>query len=283
MTVVIQGSPETISLPAGHALSVVAAALAVGRVWPITERLGDTPGLTAVASGETVTLGPYATVRRFQIETLTGSLSYSSAPVDFPTADEVATAKSEAIAAAAAAQFTVVGAVGDLCEVVGDGAPEDSVQSFLSVNPTGDDNALLFTAKTAGVAGDDITVEYVDPSANDAVLSVSVTGTDIVVSLATDAEGVITSTAADILAEVEATEAADALVAVTVDTSDSGSADDGSGVVTALSAAPLADGAGVAAGTAGIGSRYSDITNGALYMNTGTKAVPVWEQLAFVA
>lgn len=41
---------------------------------------------------------------------------------------------------------------------------------------------------------------------------------------------------------------------------------------------PIATGEGVA----GAGSQYTDITAGALYLNTGSKAEPVWEQLAFV-
>ncbi len=36
-------------------------------------------------------------------------------------------------------------------------------------------------------------------------------------------------------------------------------------------------------GVAGIGSRYTNITAGTLYLNTGTKAEPIWTQLAPVA
>lgn len=39
----------------------------------------------------------------------------------------------------------------------------------------------------------------------------------------------------------------------------------------------------VGADLAGKGSRYTDVTAGALYINTGTKAAPVWTQLAPVA
>jgi hypothetical protein len=35
-------------------------------------------------------------------------------------------------------------------------------------------------------------------------------------------------------------------------------------------------------GLAGPGSRYTDITGAKLYLNTGTKAQPIWQQLAFV-
>jgi len=42
---------------------------------------------------------------------------------------------------------------------------------------------------------------------------------------------------------------------------------------------PAATGEGVAA----IGSFYTDTATGNLYVNTGTKAEPIWQQLAFVA
>jgi len=164
-----------------------------------------------------------------------------------------------------------------------DGAPDASAQATLDVNPTGDDNGLTFTAVAYGADGNAVTIAYVDPAANDAELSVSVDGTDIVVSLATDENGDITSTAADVLAAIEASAAAAALVTVAVDTSDSGSADDGSGVVTAMAEDALEGGTGVGIGTAGIGSLLVDISSGDYYSNTGTLAVPVWEQLAFVA
>jgi hypothetical protein len=109
----------------------------------------------------------------------------------------------------------------------------------LSTNLAGDDNDLVFTAKEplSGAAGNDITIAYVDPSANDAELEIVVTGTDIVVNLATGVAGAITSTAADILAAIEADEDADALVGVA-----NKAANDGSGVVIALAETPLAGG-----------------------------------------
>lgn len=103
----------------------------------------------------------------------------------------------------------------------------------------GDDNDLVFTAKAplSGAAGNAITVAYIDPSANDAELEIVVTGTDIVVNLATGVAGAITSTAADILAAIEADEDADALVSVA-----NAAANDGSGVVIALAETALAGG-----------------------------------------
>lgn len=277
MVTVSQGSPETITLPVGYTLTVTANAVSSGNVYPFSERLGDTPGVSTVAAGATVTLGPFATVKRYQIDAVSGSLSYSTAADDFPTLSEASAA---AAAAAAAADFAIVGTIGNLCEVIGAGAPAATAQAALTVNPTGDDNSLTFTAVAYGSDGNDISIEYVDPSANDAELSVDVVGSAITVNLATDSGGSITSTAAEVLAAIEASTPAAALVTVAIDASDTGSGDDGSGVVTVMALDNFEGGTGVAIGVAGKGSRYTDTTNGTLYLNTGTLAVPVWTQLA---
>lgn len=170
MTTVAQGLPQTVTLPAGHQLSVVADALSSGRLFPFVMCVGDTPGLVAVAASATVLVGPFATDKRYQVEALAGFLTYTAAPVDFPTATEAAaTALAAAAAAALLAHVPVSGTVGDVKEYIGAGAP----------------------------------VDYTD-------------GT------------------------------------------------------------PPATGEGVA----GIGSRYTNITLGTLYINTGTKAQPLWTQLA---
>lgn len=108
-------------------------------------------------------------------------------------------------------------------------APVNAVAAALTTALTGTNNDLVFTAKVKGAAGNSITVAYVDPGANDAALSVQVTGTEIVVSLATDGSGVITSTAAQVEAAIEASTAAAALVTVA-----NAAANDGTGVVTAM-------------------------------------------------
>lgn len=59
-----------------------------------------------------------------------------------------------------------------------------------------------------------VTVEFIDPSANSADLSVSITGNYIAVSLATDGSGVITSTPALIKAAIENASGYDSLVSV---------------------------------------------------------------------
>lgn len=119
-----------------------------------------------------------------------------------------------------------------------DGIIDDGIHATLTVNPAGTNNALVFTAVTGGVGGNSITIEYVDPAAPDAVLSVGVVGTAITVNLATDGGSVITTTAAEIIDAIEASGAASALVTV----ANSGS-DDGSGVVAAVALTPLAGGA----------------------------------------
>lgn len=156
------------------------------------------------------------------------------------------------------------------------GAPVTAVAATANVNPTGDDNGLTFTAKTYGATGNTITLRYVDPAANSAPLSVSVTGAAITVSLATGGGGAITSTAAQVKAAIEASAAASALVSVAIMTSDSGSGDDGSGVVTAMAQAALASGAGTGIGSAVPGALCIDTTNADVYRNDGTTAAPVW-------
>lgn len=162
------------------------------------------------------------------------------------------------------------------------GVPVNAAQATLSRNPAGDDNALTFTSVAYGMGANSITITYVDPGANDAALGVVVVGNAITVNLATDGGGLITSTAALVLAAIEASGPASALVTVAIDATDSGVADDGSGVVTALASAPMTSGAGTAIGLVVPGGLLSDTTNANIYRNDGTQAVPVWVQLADV-
>ena len=273
MTTVPAGTPDTLTLPAGHVLTVVADSASSGRVWPFAQRLGDTPGVHAVAASATALIGPYATITRYQVEALTGSLVYGTGLVDFPTSAEAVDAS---LAAAALVHLSVTGTIGDVIEIIGEGVPDASALAELDVNPAGDDNGLTFTAVAYGPAGNDISIAYVDPGVADAELSVSVVGSAITVNLATDETEAITTTAAEVLAAIEASAAADALVTVAIDAGDTGEGDDGSGVVTAMALDNLAGGTGVGVGTAGPGSRYTDITNAKLYINGGTAAQPDW-------
>lgn len=275
MTTLKTGQRETVHLPAYHALTVIASASGSGVVWRL-----DVSERTSVAAGQTAVLGPYAIPTQFAINADNDSVSYSAAPVDLPT---LAEAIASALAAAALVHLSVSGTIGDVGEFIGEGAPDPSAQATLDVNPAGDDNGLTFTAVAYGAAGNDISIAYVDPGAADAALSVSVAGSAITVNLATDETEAIITTAAEVLAAIEASAAADALVAVAIMTADSGVADDGSGVVTAMALDNLEGGTGVGVGVAGKGSRYTDITTPALYLNTGTLAAPVWTALAEVA
>jgi len=109
----------------------------------------------------------------------------------------------------------------------------------LTVDPTGDNNALDYEAVAGGSAGNHISVEYIDPGATSQPLEVDVVDTAIRVWLATDGAGAITTIADDISAAIGAHPVASTLVTVT----DSG-VDDGSGVVTEMGAAYLSGGAG---------------------------------------
>jgi hypothetical protein len=160
-----------------------------------------------------------------------------------------------------------------------DGAPDDATQAAISINPTGDDNAVIFTARAYGVDGNSITVAYVDPSANDAALAVSVFRQAITVSLATGEAGAIESTAAEVLAAIQADGAANELVTVALDETDTNFSD-GSGVVTAVPAPALEGGAGTAIGKVLPGGLLIDTTGGKSYRNVGTLAAPAWGNVA---
>jgi len=123
MSTVSQGSPQTFTLPAGQTLTVTSSDLSTGSVYPFAERVGDTAGLTAVAANSSAVLGPYATDKRYQVACDQGALAVAMATVDFPTAAEALAA---AAAAAAVLYLPVVsGAIGDVCELIGAGAPTD--------------------------------------------------------------------------------------------------------------------------------------------------------------
>lgn len=103
---------------------------------------------------------------------------------------------------------------------------------------TGTNNDLVYTAKNAGVAGNQITVEYVDPAGNSKPLLVSAAGNTITVYLATGGGGAISSTAAQVKAAIEANSTAANLVTVA-----NAAANDGTGTVTAMALMNLSGGA----------------------------------------
>jgi hypothetical protein len=137
-----------------------------------------------------------------------------------------------------------------------------SVCAFLRTALTGSNNDLDYVAKAGGSGGLAITIAYVDPSANNAALSVTVSSNAITVHLATGVAGAITSTAAQIKAAIDAYPAAAALVSAA-----NAPANDGSGVVIALSPTNLGDASGtnptfdVKLQTSADGTNYYDVPN----------------------
>lgn len=89
------------------------------------------------------------------------------------------------------------------------------VQAFITASAGQGANAVakyIAQSPFVGTLGNNITVEYLDPAANNAVLSISVSAKAITVHLATGAGGAITSTANEILDAIAASDAARALV-----------------------------------------------------------------------
>src|SRR5689334_14789364 len=83
----------------------------------------------------------------------------------------------------------------------------------VTIDPSGTNNALVYTSKASSVDANNIRVRYV-VSGNNTALSVSVSTNDITVNVATDGSGNPTSTAAQVKAAVEASTPAAALVTV---------------------------------------------------------------------
>ncbi len=104
--------------------------------------------------------------------------------------------------------------------VVGSGNTDETAASI----EIGSGNAKLKFEAVAeqGAAGNDITIAAVNPGTNNASLTVTVTGKAISISLATDGSAVATSTASQVLAAVNASGAASALVEASLGTGSSG-------------------------------------------------------------
>lgn len=105
-----------------------------------------------------------------------------------------------------------------------------------TTNLTGTNNDLTYTAKAKAASGNAITITYVVAGAS-TPLTVSVTGNAITVNVATNGSSVATSTAAQVAAAVAGSTPAAALVTAT-----NATGNDGTGVVTAMSAQTLTGG-----------------------------------------
>lgn len=106
------------------------------------------------------------------------------------------------------------------------------------VDPTGANNAIRY--RPVAPIGSGITVEYVDPGAPGAALAVVVVGSAITVNLATDGGSVITTIANDIVAAIQASDDASALVAVSIPPDE-----DGTGLATAIGPVDIGDQDGI--------------------------------------
>ena len=114
---------------------------------------------------------------------------------------------------------------------------QQEVKAALQIGLVGSNNALTFTSKLAGELGNSSSLRLVDPGANNATLSISVSGRDVTVSLATGVAGAITTTATALKTAIEANPAAHALFTIT-----NTGASTGAGVVAALRRASLSGG-----------------------------------------
>jgi hypothetical protein len=119
------------------------------------------------------------------------------------------------------------------------GGDSASTAASLTTALTGTNNDLVLTSLLDGRLGNAVSIRYVSPGTNNAALSVSVTGRAITVNLATNGSAAITSTAAQVLAAIEASTAASAMIVGA-----NAGGNNGSGVVTALSATFFTGGLG---------------------------------------
>lgn len=115
---------------------------------------------------------------------------------------------------------------------------DSDVAATLTTSLTGTNNDIVWTAQPTGkLAGNRICIEYRDPGAINAALSVSVSGYRITVNLATNGSGVITTTSTALRTAVNADPSAGALV----QGANSGG-DTGAGTVTAMALSYLTGG-----------------------------------------
>lgn len=114
----------------------------------------------------------------------------------------------------------------------------DKVAATVVTGSVGSNNAILWTAKVPGAAGEAIKVQLLDPSANSQDLAVSVVGDAVVASLKTGSAGAIESTANEVIAAVNAH-----IVAKTLVVAAKSGASTGAGVVAAVAATALDNGA----------------------------------------
>lgn len=99
---------------------------------------------------------------------------------------------------------------------------EPGIAAALTLEFLAANTGVIYTAATAGSAGNQVRIRYVDPADASQALAVSVAGTDITVSLETDLDGVILSTADDVVTALNASAEASALVTAALPDSETG-------------------------------------------------------------
>lgn len=148
-----------------------------------------------------------------------------------------------------------------------------AVKASLTTALTGTNNDLVYTAVGYGADGNAITIAYNNAGASQTLL-VTVAGNAIAVRLATNGSSVITSTAAQVMAAIQALPAAAALVTVA-----NAPANDGTGLVTTLTATNLTGGTGTNFFKTGLGGKpkFLRVLDKVLILN-GTNG----DKLAFI-
>lgn len=105
---------------------------------------------------------------------------------------------------------TVATAVIGLVATAPDALPGVAAEAL--INSIAADADMVITAAATGTDGNKIRIKLVDPGTTSEALAVAVSGNDITVTLATDAEGTITSTATEVVAAINGSAEAGALV-----------------------------------------------------------------------
>lgn len=114
---------------------------------------------------------------------------------------------------------------------------QQEVKASLQFGVVADNNAVTVTSKLAGALGNSSSLRLVKPDANNAALSIAVSGRDVVVNLATGATGAVTTTATALKTAVEAHATAGALFTLA-----NTGASTGAGLVAAMRRAQLTGG-----------------------------------------
>lgn len=135
---------------------------------------------------------------------------------------------------------SVAGADNNITVEIIDGA---AVAATLNLDQAGVNNALLYTAKTAGTGGNIVTIAYTTGGLDgDTSTSASAVGNDITVHLGNNGAG-ITAVTNDIITAIEAdSPGADDLVSVVLGTDSEGTGNDGSGAPIEVTATNLTGG-----------------------------------------